>query len=75
MTGTLWDGAPHKEDPSKSHPEPASGQHQRPGPEEQSTRVTFPPLELRLGADDLMTRSMDPDIAALEINAAAEGLL
>ncbi|RMB98268.1 hypothetical protein DUI87_25172 [Hirundo rustica rustica] len=44
-------------------------------PEEQRARATFPPSGLRLGADDLMTRSMDPDIAALERNAAAEGLL
>lgn len=44
-------------------------------PEEQGAHDTFPPSELRLGADDLVTRSMDPDIAALKINTAAEGLL
>lgn len=44
-------------------------------PGEQRARATFPPSELCLGADDLMTRWMDPDIAALEINTAAEGPL
>lgn len=51
------------------------GNKQRPGAEEESTCVTLQPLELQLGADDILTRSMNPDIAVLKINVASEGLL
>ena len=56
-------------------PESVSQQHQRTGLEDQSACVILPPLELQFGVDDLMTRSMNPDIAALKINVASEGLL